>query len=322
MVGKLTPDNIVTASRVPALLGLSPYETQNELLRKCIAAENGDPAPRFEQNEAMAWGDRLEPTILETAAERLGLVDTNLFIEDADWHPYLNFACSLDGIGKARLDGATITTDPDNGIYVIGSDEVHAEGWGVLEAKLTSSRPEERPAPHRGPLQLQGQMMITGLDWGAVCVLYRGVELRVFVYQRDDELCKRIADAIDEFEIRKRDGDYYPLVSSDDGNVAYPEVDDGADVVNLNNIDGAAEAAELLVRAREDVKAAEEIINEQEAILKEAMGLHEKAEASVGNRVVEVNWPMRSYKAQPQKVTPAKEARVIRLNKLQIKERD
>lgn len=321
MVGKLTPDNIITASRIPALLGLSPYETQNELLRKCIAAENGEPAPHFEQNEAMAWGDRLEPVILQEAAERLGLVNTNIDIDEADWHPYLNFACSLDGIGKAPLDGKTITSDPDKGIYVMGSSEINIDGWGILEAKNTAARPEEQPAPHRGPLQLQGQMMCTGLDWGAVCVLYRGGELRVFVYQRDDELCKRIADAIDDFELRKRDCDYYPLMSSDDGNVAYPTVDDGADVVNLNKIDGAAEALELLVKAREDVKVAEEIINEQEAILKEAMGLHEQAEAFVGNRVIEVKWPMRSYKAQPEKVTPAKEARVIRLNKLQVKER-
>lgn len=321
MVGKLTPDNIVTASRIPALLGLSPYETQNELLRKCMMVEAGEPLPEFKQNEAMAWGDRLEPVILAEAAERLGLVNTNFDIGYAQHHDYLQFSCSLDGIGKAPLDGKTITTDPDKGIYVIGADELFVEGWGVLEAKNTSARPEEQPAPHRGPLQLQGQMMCTNYNWGAVCVLYRGGELRIFVYERDEKLCRRIADAIDEFEIRKRDGDYYPLMSSDDGNIAYPQVDDGADIVNLNKIDGAAEALELLVKAREDVKVAEEIINEQEAILKEAMGLHEQAEASVGNRVIEVKWPMRTYKAQPEKVTPAKEARVIRLNKLQVKER-
>jgi len=208
MVGKLTPDNIITASRIPALLGLSPYETQNELLRKCIAAEAGEPAPHFEQNEAMSWGDRLEPIILTEASERLGLVKLNTDVDEAEWHYYLNFACSLDGVGKAPLDGKKIVTDIDKGIYVIGSDEINIKGTGVLEAKNTSARPEEQPAPHRGPLQLQGQMMCTGLNWGAVCVLYRGGELRIFVYEYDEKLCRRIADAIDEFEIRKRDGDY------------------------------------------------------------------------------------------------------------------
>ena len=32
MVGKLTPDNMLSASRIPALMGLSPYTTPNELL--------------------------------------------------------------------------------------------------------------------------------------------------------------------------------------------------------------------------------------------------------------------------------------------------
>ena len=42
MVGKLTPDDIVTASRVPALMGLSPYTTPNELLKEAIEAATGN----------------------------------------------------------------------------------------------------------------------------------------------------------------------------------------------------------------------------------------------------------------------------------------
>ena len=43
MVGKLTPDDIVTASRVPVLMGLSPYMTPNELLKEAIEAAAGNP---------------------------------------------------------------------------------------------------------------------------------------------------------------------------------------------------------------------------------------------------------------------------------------
>ena len=43
MVGKVTPDNIITASRVPALLNASPYETPNDVLKTCIDAEEGVP---------------------------------------------------------------------------------------------------------------------------------------------------------------------------------------------------------------------------------------------------------------------------------------
>ena len=47
MVGKLTPDDIVTASRVPVLLGLSPYKTPNELLKEAIEAAAGNPPSRL-----------------------------------------------------------------------------------------------------------------------------------------------------------------------------------------------------------------------------------------------------------------------------------
>ncbi len=69
MVGKLTPDDIVTASRVPALMGLSPYTTPNELLKEAIEAAAGNPPERFAQNDAMRFGDLLEPVILEAYGE-------------------------------------------------------------------------------------------------------------------------------------------------------------------------------------------------------------------------------------------------------------
>ena len=82
MVGKLTPDDIVTASRVPALMGLSPYATPNELLSEAIEAAAGNPRERFAQNEAMRFGDLLEPVILDEAAYRLDLDHVNTNITD------------------------------------------------------------------------------------------------------------------------------------------------------------------------------------------------------------------------------------------------
>ena len=53
MVGKLTPDNMISASRIPVLLGLSPYATQNELLSEMIQRDHNkfcllytSPSPR------------------------------------------------------------------------------------------------------------------------------------------------------------------------------------------------------------------------------------------------------------------------------------
>ena len=60
MVGKLTPDDIVTASRVPALMGLSPYKTPNELLKEAIEAAAGNPPRAVRTERAMRFGDLLE----------------------------------------------------------------------------------------------------------------------------------------------------------------------------------------------------------------------------------------------------------------------
>ena len=83
MVGKLTPDDIVTASRVPVLLGLSPYKTPNELLKEAIEAAAGKPPSRLPQTEQMRLGDLLEGPILMEAAYRLDLDEIITNIDEA-----------------------------------------------------------------------------------------------------------------------------------------------------------------------------------------------------------------------------------------------
>ena len=116
-----------------------------------------------------------------------------------------------------------------------------------IRDRLTSNKPEDAPAPHRGPLQLQGQLMVTKYTWGAVCVLHGGVELRIFLYQADAAVQSKIMQAVDDFERRKRDIEWYPVLSSSDGNTAYPRVDDGAEPLELP----ATEAEWLAARQRQ-----------------------------------------------------------------------
>jgi len=51
MVGKLTPNNLMSASRIPQLLGLSPYATQNQLLSEMIDHDQGKAPEPWEGNE-------------------------------------------------------------------------------------------------------------------------------------------------------------------------------------------------------------------------------------------------------------------------------
>jgi hypothetical protein len=317
MVGKLTPDDIITASRVPALMGLSPYKTPNELLKEAIDAAAGNPPSRLPQNEQMRLGDLLEGPILDEAAYRLDLDHVNVDITEAIHHPDLPLACSLDGRGDGTL---VWEHDPANGIYVPQGGVVDTHGLGVLEAKNTSAAPEDAPAPHRGPWQLQAQMMCTDASWGAVCVLYRGSELRLFLYRQDPDMQARIEDAVHDFERRKRDVDWYPPLSSDDANVAWGRVDDGAPAMDLNGIEDGDHWTQVLINRREEKRALEAEIDEAETMLKEMLGNHEEGRVEVGGSTYYVKWPMRNYKAQPAKTTEAKPARQVRAKTLTVKE--
>ena len=130
MVNKVTPDTMLSASRLPSVMGISRYRTPNDELEASIRALKGLEREDI-GNEAMAWGNLMEPMILEDAARRLELVDLVIDHPTARFHETLPLCCSLDGTGDGH--GQIITTDPTAGIYVIGQDSIQLDGIGVLE---------------------------------------------------------------------------------------------------------------------------------------------------------------------------------------------
>ena len=66
MAGKLTSDKEMSASRLPGLMGFSKYSNPNDELQFSINAIDGKERPDI-GNEAMAWGNTLEPVILSQA---------------------------------------------------------------------------------------------------------------------------------------------------------------------------------------------------------------------------------------------------------------
>jgi predicted phage-related endonuclease len=307
---------MMSASRLPALLGLSRYQTPNDELQYSINASKGLPR-EDKQNEAMAWGDRLEQMILLETAKRLELLELSTEFDSAFFHKTLPLACSLDGWAHGR--GQKIRTDMDAGIIVVGQDEIMLDGYGVLEAKLTAVSPEEMPALYRGPVQLQAQMDIMQAKWGAVAVLYQGTVLRIFLFEPHKQTLETIKTAVLEFQNKiekyKATGeiDYYPPANSKDADRMYPAADEAA-VVNLPG--RAEQLADQILAANAAIKEAEGKRSEAETELKAMLG--QASKGTVGR--FEIRWPMRSYKATPEKVVPAKDAYSIRQSTLSIKE--
>lgn len=313
MAGKLTDDKVMSASRLPGLMGVSKYSSPNDELQFSIHAIDGKERPDI-GNEHMEWGNRLEPVVLKETCRRLG-IEGDFEITVPFTHPTLPLQCSLDGIGFG--EGQTIKHDPKAGIYVVGMDEIVLIGEGVLEAKTTKVSPEDTPHLARGPIQLQGQMMITGKKWGAVCVFYQGAELRIFLFAPHQQTFEAITKAVLEFDDKLKAYkeqavlNWYPPTSSKDLDRMHPMAT--GDQIDLS-MDMADQAA-LIVDCKNQIKTLEAEIDRAEQAIKAAMGSATKA-AGCG---FTVSWPMRNYKAQPEKLVPAKEAYSIRQSNLTIK---
>ena len=316
MVGKVTPDTMLSASRLPAVMGYSKYRSPNDELLASIDALGNKETP-FVTNEAMEWGNRTEAMILEEAAVRLGVSNLITQHPEAYFHKLLPLACSLDA--TANGSGVIVHNNPDLGIMVMDGDVITLEGTGVLEAKLTSVAPEHTPALYRGVIQLQAQMDITRAKWGALAVLYRGTELRIFLFKPHEATLRAISNATLDFQRRldtwktDRHIDYYPPVNSADANRAWGQADE--QTVSLG---GEFEKwTRDIVEAKADIKQSESIIDDCEKKIKAAMQTATRAD--VGR--YEVSWPMRNYQATQDRIVKGKAAYSVRQSSLTVKEK-
>jgi predicted phage-related endonuclease len=315
MAGKLTDDRMMSASRLPGLMGYSKYSRPNDELQYSINAIDGKPREDI-GNEAMAWGNTLEPVVLTEACKRLGIAEFDVDIGKPFKTGLLALQCSLDGIAQGT--GQTITSNSELGIYVVGQDSIVLDGPGVLEAKVTKVYPEDAPDLARGPIQLQGQLLVTGYKWGAVCVLYQGIEMRVFLFDRHAVTERAIVTAVNTFEsklVSYRQTcaiDWYAPQSSEDMDRIYPSVVEEAE---LALPEAAGNWVNRIMDAKASMKTAKEDIEQAEIALKKLLG--QAKVGKVGNLLVE--WPMRHYSAQAERLVPAKEAYSARQSTLKVK---
>lgn len=310
MVGKITDNKKPSCSLLAAIMGLSPWQTQNETVKKVRGYIFGEE-DTWEGNEATGWGDYLEKPVLAKGCKRLG-IEAKLDITTAAIHPTLPLEASLDGIGEG--DDQIIEDDPERGIYVCGDTRIKLEGPGVLEAKVTRNRPEDFPALYRGPLQMQGQMMCTGYKWGALMVLYGGVEMRIWIMTPHAKTVKAIEDAVIDFDRRLHlpEPEWYDLASGADAAMVYA-LGDQEEPIDLDAEDMAREYIAL----KDKVKEGQDALELLGAQFQSMMGNHTTARAGT----YEIKWPLRNYKAQPEKVVPPKDARQVRSKTITMKER-
>ena len=312
MVGKLTSNLMCSCSILPYVMGLSPYKTPNEQLLEMWAHKEGK-GKEWEGNELTHMGNVLEEPVLKEGCERLGLVP-ELNITEPVVHPTLPLAASLDG--RANGKSMTVHHDPSKGIYVVGNDRIVLDGIGVLESKVTRSRPEDFPAMWRGPVQVQGQMMCGGYKWAALIILYGGVEMRIFLFTLHAGTEKAISEACVDLNRRLNadEIEYYDLADAADAALVY-SLGDKEDPVDLPK--DYDKLCKEFVLMKEQIKEANDTLGLLTAEIQRKMGNHTSAIA--GN--YRVSWPVKKYREQPEKVIPAKSAYQVRQKSISVVEK-
>lgn len=315
MVGKITSDAKLTGHTAPVLTEESPYMSRNDLLAKILNAQGRGnyQTDTFSGNEASEMGNDLEPFIIRKSVERLGFEAYDDEITEVFAFEDL-FEVSLDGI---IFNKTTVIHASDSIKLMNGQDSMTLEGDGVIESKLTSAPYTDVPPPYRGPRQLDMQMMCKGAKWGVIATLYQGTRLVLYVYEANQDRFDELIDAGRDFYRRLDGPEWYPAVDGVDAARVHDQADDSLPPMDLEPI---ADLALTYYDARRAVKAAETLAKSIEPKLMDALGNHESGVLNdeFGNPLFEVKWPTRSFKAQPEKVTPAKPARVERQKSLTI----
>ena len=197
------------------------------------------------------------------------------------------------------------------------SNKIKLSGRGIIEAKLTSHDSELELPMYRGRVQLQMAMDIMDCDWGVVAVLHRGIKLVLHVFQRDKELIEDIKVAAIDFDRRvqkykqNEEIEWYDFTTPRSAAKVFDEATD--DTVDLSDMETDIQTIQ---ETRQDMKDLQELHDVTTARVMARMGDAKYAKAGKYN----VTWGEINYKAKPETVVPAKEARTIRVNKLKVKE--
>ena len=318
MVGKLTSDAKLSGSLAPVLMNQAHPTygmSRNDLMAKVLNArgQGNYKTENFTYSEAADFGNEFEGTILKKAAERLGIDEVDTEVTEVFHYGEL-FSVSLDGI----LKNTSLALQAQDGIYLMnGAQTMLLEGNGVCESKLTSAPFTEVPPPYRGPWQLQMQMMCYGAKWGAIATLYQGTRLVLNVYEADPEMQAELIEAAEDFYKRLEGPDWYPALDGSDAARTWGRGEEDLPPVNLEPI---ADIVTQYLDAKRAARAAEALAKSLEPEIMSQMAVHERAflKDENGETMVEISWPTRNFKAQPEKIVPAKPARVERQKSISI----
>lgn len=167
----------ITSTEVASLFGLG-----RETLFSLWHRKKNQQDLVIEQTDRMKWGTRLERAISAGLAEDLGWQITDMTGSYVTC-PELRLGASFDNLVVCPERGEGIAE-----IKVVDFIQ-YKNNWGE----------QTDTAPDYFELQLQTQLILKDLQWGCLAPLVGGNDLKVFIRQRDEAICKAIIDKVKWF---------------------------------------------------------------------------------------------------------------------------
>jgi putative phage-type endonuclease len=166
----------INSTEVSCLFNVNPYQSQYELWQTKKSGFDID----FKESEAMAWGKRLEPVIAHEIAEanQWDIVPKKEYFEDTD----LRMGSSFD----------FEVISPFSSLLEIKNVGQHAARNWIFEE-------EAAEAPAHIELQLQHQMLLSGIETGYIGALIGGNRRVLFQRVLDSTFAAAIKEKIEAF---------------------------------------------------------------------------------------------------------------------------
>lgn len=256
----------LTSTDIAALFGLSPYATAIDVWhnkRDGVTASVPD-------NERMKWGRRLESVVAHGIAEDQGWIVRQM--QEYGRLPEHRIGSSFDFHVMNNNPQSYIAPDPDHD-YVLEIKNVDAlayrEGWIVEDDFIE--------APAHIELQLQHQLLVSGLRVGYIGALIGGNRVELLRREADDAVHAAILKRAGEFWRSIEAGTPPPVVTADDAR-AYIRRATAISPSTLLDWRGDAEPQALLSAYQDAKRAVKEAEDAADVLKAELLGRIGEAE--------------------------------------------
>lgn len=267
---KKAPRKIVTSSRTDWLaartqgiggsdaatvVGANPWSDPTTLWME----KTGMRSPQAE-NEAMWWGNQLEAIV----AQRHAMVTGRPIESPAPPGKFLIHQHPTQDFALATLDFLQVDDQRGPGILEIkttGSPKINADEWM-----------EDPPLHYQ--IQLQHQLMVTGMEWGSLSVLIRGNQFATCDIARNEDFCQLLLAKEKEFWQMVLDGQ----MPAFDGSVSSVEA-----IHHLYPVQTAGKVIQLSDEFRDLAEELEQVTEERKELEKREEEIKARVKAELGD---------------------------------------